>query len=113
MEKIEDRFVVDPDVTRVVKCGLDFTEMRLFVGRPGVLLLDQYVIGRAIPAPAPVGVGPGKAERKIGLTSSQHFLERSLENAPPMAEPIVPVRKPVDTVGSRELGLVLTSLGQP
>jgi hypothetical protein len=65
--------------------------MCLLVGSPQILLLYQGTIGAAVPDATPRTICLGKAERKIWLAAVPDFLERALDDAPAVAEPIMPV----------------------
>src|SRR5215472_16863137 len=100
----EQRPLADANVSRVAKERREVRcEATIGIGR--VPLRDEDVVVAAVPASSPVLVCPARAERKVGLAARTHFVERSLEQAPPV-EPVVVVAKAVDSVLARERRLV-------
>ena len=92
----EQRPAVDSDITTVAQGGLQgFDEVQIVVVR--VFLGNQNFSVEAIPAPAPVFVGPADAERKIRPTGLYNFVQRPVQQAL-AGEPIVVVAETVNPV---------------
>ena len=102
---LEHRLAVHAQVAGVLEGAQHALEMRLVVGTPGVKLLDQHLVRQAVPHARPRLVGPAQHEGKVGLARLQHLFERALEQAPPVAEPVVVVAERVDAMGPGQLGL--------
>ena len=66
----------------------------------------------ARPDRRPVLVRPSQTELEPRLPALQHFVERSLEQAP-AGEPVVPVAERRDAMPLGERGLRVAGLGQP
>ena len=107
----EHRLAFHRQVAAVLKRLLRPAEMCLFVGAPGVLLFDEDRFRIAVPDTGPRLICPREAKRKVGLAAIAHFFERPFDNAPSVAEPIVPVSESFHTGTAGHLGLRFASFG--
>ena len=77
-----------------------------------VLLGDQDLVLRTVPAASPVLVGPTEAEGKVRSAGPQHPFEWHFQQPFP-TEPVVVVAEAVDAVATRQFGLMLHDIDDP
>jgi hypothetical protein len=98
----EERGTCDPDMPRVGERCDQPSDMVEVVFQRVSLLLDMALFTK--PPARPRLVGPGQAERELGLARGEDLGERAFEQ-PCAVEPVVPVAESFDAMCDSQLGL--------
>jgi hypothetical protein len=105
------RLAGDEDVAWILE-DRDNVEDESLITFVGVLLGQEDLVFRSIPATRPILIGPTNAKRKIGCPERQDLLEWALEELAAV-EPVVVVAEAVDTVTLCKCRLLFTHLWNP
>ena len=100
---------LDPDVARILE-ALDQPADVLRIVFLAVHLLEEQLVGGALPPPVPALVGPAEREGKIRVTERAHLIEGPTQH-PPSTEPVVVVEEARDPVLASEQRLSVPGLG--
>src|SRR3974390_2991597 len=87
--------------------------MRLCIRTAGIGLFNENPVGSAVPDTGPRFICPTKTKRKTRLARFKHFMERALQEAAPISEPLMIIAERRDPMVACHSSLRLPGLRKP